>query len=116
MRTVSTVAFIGLGVMGGPMAGHLARQGLTLRVYNRTRAKADAWVNEYGGSAHASPKDAAAGADLVLSCVGKAPFWWITPPPRQIWRKSSPEPANYTASAFSTLLSPAGNKALSTAR
>lgn len=70
MRTVSTVAFIGLGVMGGPMAGHLARQGLTLRVYNRTRAKADAWVNEYGGSAHASPKDAAAGADLVLSCVG----------------------------------------------
>ncbi|MDN6179772.1 MAG: NAD(P)-dependent oxidoreductase [Halomonas subglaciescola] len=70
MRHISTVAFIGLGVMGGPMAGHLARQGLTLRVYNRTRAKADAWVNEYGGSAHASPQDAAAGADLVLSCVG----------------------------------------------
>ena len=70
MRTVSTVAFIGLGVMGSPMAGHLARQGLTLRVYNRTRAKAGAWVNEYGGSAHDTPANAATGADLVLSCVG----------------------------------------------
>lgn len=70
MRSVSTVAFIGLGVMGGPMAGHLARQGLTLRVYNRTHTKADDWVAEYGGSAHDTPAQAAEGADLVLSCVG----------------------------------------------
>lgn len=70
MRTITTVAFIGLGVMGYPMAGHLAKQGLTTRVYNRTSSKADAWANEYGGTAHATPKEAADGADLVLICVG----------------------------------------------
>lgn len=70
MRTITTVAFIGLGVMGYPMAGHLARQGLTTRVYNRTTQKAQQWVEEHGGSAHASPADAAQGADLVLVCVG----------------------------------------------
>ncbi|WP_210433158.1 NAD(P)-dependent oxidoreductase [Vreelandella massiliensis] len=70
MRTISTVAFIGLGVMGYPMAGHLAQQGLITRVYNRTAAKADAWVKEYGGSAHTTPQEAAKGADLVLVCVG----------------------------------------------
>ncbi|WKD29451.1 NAD(P)-dependent oxidoreductase [Halomonas sp. KG2] len=70
MRTITTVAFIGLGVMGYPMAGHLAKQGLTTRVYNRTSSKADAWANEYGGTAHATPREAADGADLVLICVG----------------------------------------------
>ncbi|BCB07136.1 3-hydroxyisobutyrate dehydrogenase [Vreelandella venusta] len=70
MRTITTVAFIGLGVMGYPMAGHLAKQGLTTRVYNRTSNKADAWANEFGGTAHATPKEAADGADLVLICVG----------------------------------------------
>ena len=70
MRNISTVAFIGLGVMGYPMAGHLARQGLTTRVYNRTHHKAEQWVNEYGGSAHATPQEAAENADLVLVCVG----------------------------------------------
>ncbi|ASK19475.1 MULTISPECIES: NAD(P)-dependent oxidoreductase [unclassified Halomonas] len=70
MRTITTVAFIGLGVMGYPMAGHLAKQGLTTRVYNRTSSKADTWANEYGGTAHATPKEAADGADLVLICVG----------------------------------------------
>lgn len=70
MRTITTVAFIGLGVMGYPMAGHLAKQGLTTRVYNRTSSKADAWANEHGGTAHATPKEAADGADLVLICVG----------------------------------------------
>lgn len=70
MATIQTVAFIGLGVMGYPMAGHLAKQGLTTRVYNRTSSTADAWVSEYGGSAHATPREAAAGADLVLLCVG----------------------------------------------
>ena len=70
MPTIKTVAFIGLGVMGYPMAGHLAKQGLNTRVYNRTASKAEAWVNEYGGSAHPTPRDAASGADLVLLCVG----------------------------------------------
>ncbi|HSH43551.1 MAG TPA: NAD(P)-dependent oxidoreductase [Arenicellales bacterium] len=69
-NTISTVAFIGLGVMGYPMAGHLARAGLDVRVYNRTPAKAEAWSKEYGGSHHATPRDAASGADLVLVCVG----------------------------------------------
>ncbi|MBZ0330567.1 NAD(P)-dependent oxidoreductase [Halomonas sp. ANAO-440] len=69
-QTISTVAFIGLGVMGYPMAGHLARQGLTVRVYNRTTATAEAWVTEHGGSHHTTPQEAAQGADLVLVCVG----------------------------------------------
>lgn len=70
MNTIKTVAFIGLGVMGYPMAGHLAKQGLTTRVYNRTNSKAEAWTKEHGGTAHATPKEAAEGADLVLVCVG----------------------------------------------
>ncbi|MDP3534879.1 MAG: NAD(P)-dependent oxidoreductase [Halomonas sp.] len=70
MKTIKTVAFIGLGVMGYPMAGHLAKQGLTTRTYNRTYSKAEAWAKEYSGTAHATPKEAAEGADLVLVCVG----------------------------------------------
>ncbi|QJQ95786.1 MULTISPECIES: NAD(P)-dependent oxidoreductase [Halomonadaceae] len=66
----SRIAFIGLGVMGYPMAGHLARAGLEVRVYNRTSAKAEAWVEEHSGSAHATPREAVEGADLVLICVG----------------------------------------------
>nr|WP_298249711.1 NAD(P)-dependent oxidoreductase [uncultured Halomonas sp.] len=69
-HTISTVAFIGLGVMGYPMAGHLARAGLDVRVYNRTPAKAEAWTETHGGSHHATPCEAARGADLVLICVG----------------------------------------------
>ncbi|WP_179951215.1 NAD(P)-dependent oxidoreductase [Billgrantia lactosivorans] len=69
-QSISTVAFIGLGVMGYPMAGHLARAGREVRVYNRTAAKAKAWVAEYGGSHHDTPEEAARGADLVLVCVG----------------------------------------------
>ena len=69
-QQISTAAFIGLGVMGYPMAGHLARAGLEVRVYNRTAAKAKAWSDEYGGSHHATPAEAAQGADLVLVCVG----------------------------------------------
>lgn len=70
MPSITTVAFIGLGVMGYPMAGHLAKQGLTTRVYNRTAAKAQAWADQFGGTAHATPAEAAQGADLVLVCVG----------------------------------------------
>ncbi len=67
------VAFLGLGVMGHPMAGHLARAGHQVTVYNRTAAKAEAWVKEYGeygGTSAATPAAAAAGADIVFACVG----------------------------------------------
>ena len=64
------VAFLGLGVMGFPMAGHLATAGHEVTVYNRTPAKAQAWVAEFGGRAAATPREAAAGADLVYACVG----------------------------------------------
>ena len=65
------VAFLGLGVMGYPMAGHLKRAGHNLVVYNRTRSKADAWVAEHGGEAAPSPAEAAANADMVFACVGR---------------------------------------------
>ena len=64
------VAFLGLGVMGFPMAGHLARAGHQVTVYNRSTAKAQAWQAEYGGRTAATPREAAAGADFVFACVG----------------------------------------------
>ena len=64
------VAFIGLGVMGHPMAGHLARAGHAVTVYNRTAAKAAAWAAEHGGGTGPTPREAAAGADVVFACVG----------------------------------------------
>ena len=64
------VAFLGLGVMGHPMAGHLARAGHHVTVYNRTGAKAAAWVAEHGGRSATTPREAAAGADVVFACVG----------------------------------------------
>ncbi len=64
------VAFLGLGVMGYPMAGHLARAGHDVTVYNRTPAKAQAWVAEYGGRSAPTPQVAAAEAELVFACVG----------------------------------------------
>ena len=64
------VAFLGLGVMGHPMAGHLARAGHQVTVYNRTASKAEAWAREYGGAFAATPAAAAAGADIVFACVG----------------------------------------------
>jgi 3-hydroxyisobutyrate dehydrogenase len=65
------VAFIGLGVMGYPMAGHLARAGHTVTVYNRTAERARLWVVEYGGHAVATPAEAAADQDAVFACVGR---------------------------------------------
>lgn len=65
-----TVAFLGLGVMGYPMAGHLARAGHEVTVYNRTAAKAEAWAREFGGRSAATPREAAGGADIVFCCVG----------------------------------------------
>ena len=67
MRT----AFIGLGVMGTPMAGHLARAGHQVTVYNRTRDKAERWTREHGGRFAVTPAEAAADADIVLACVGR---------------------------------------------
>ena len=64
------VAFLGLGVMGHPMAGHLARAGHQVTVYNRTAAKSDDWARTYGGRAAATPALAAAGAEFVFACVG----------------------------------------------
>ena len=64
------LAFIGLGVMGYPMAGHLARAGHDVTVYNRTRAKGERWVKEYGGRSAPTPREAAQGAAIVFSCVG----------------------------------------------
>ena len=64
------VAFLGLGVMGGPMAGHLAAAGHEVTVYNRTAAKAQAWVAKHGGRAAATPRAAAEGAEFVFACVG----------------------------------------------
>ncbi|MEY3665677.1 MAG: hypothetical protein RLZZ153_1859 [Pseudomonadota bacterium] len=64
------VAFLGLGVMGYPMAGHLKRAGHQVTVYNRTAAKADRWAGEYGGTSAPSPRQAAHDADLVFACVG----------------------------------------------
>lgn len=63
-------AFIGLGVMGYPMAGHLQKAGHDVTVYNRTAAKAEKWVSEYGGASAATPAEAAKGAEFVFSCVG----------------------------------------------
>lgn len=64
------LAFLGLGVMGFSMAGHLARAGHQVTVYNRTAAKAAAWCDEFGGKSAATPREAAAGADIVFCCVG----------------------------------------------
>ena len=64
------VAFLGLGVMGYPMAGHLASAGHRVTVYNRTAAKASQWVAEHGGKSAPTPADAARGAELVFACVG----------------------------------------------
>jgi len=64
------VAFIGLGVMGYPMAGHLATAGYQTRVYNRTVAKAEKWCKDYQGDFASTPREAAEGADFVFMCVG----------------------------------------------
>lgn len=67
---MTRVAFLGLGVMGGPMAGHLYRAGHEVTVYNRTAARAGAWVEQHGGRAAPTPAEAARGAEVVLACVG----------------------------------------------
>ncbi|SDH81336.1 NAD(P)-dependent oxidoreductase [Pseudomonas panipatensis] len=67
---MATVAFIGLGVMGYPMAGHLQSKGHDVCVYNRTPARAERWVAEYAGRSAPTPREAAQGAEFVMCCVG----------------------------------------------
>jgi 3-hydroxyisobutyrate dehydrogenase-like beta-hydroxyacid dehydrogenase len=67
---MAKVAFLGLGVMGFPMAGHLQKAGHTVTVFNRTAEKAARWVTEFGGASASTPRLAAAGQDFVLACVG----------------------------------------------
>ena len=67
---VKQVAFIGLGVMGYPMAGHLAAKGYQVTVFNRTQEKADHWTKQHGGKSAPTPAEAAAGAQAVFACVG----------------------------------------------
>src|SRR4051812_50058564 len=71
------VAFLGLGVMGGPMAGHLAAAGHQVTVYNRTAAKAQAWVGRHGGRAAGTPRGGAAGGGHLVALRGRRPG----PPP-----------------------------------
>src|SRR6188508_1905092 len=70
MNQSKRIAFLGLGVMGYPMAGHLAKAGHRVTVYNRSPAKAAQWVTQHGGKSAATPAAAATGADIVLMCVG----------------------------------------------
>ena len=67
---MATVAFLGLGVMGFPMARHLAAKGHQVTVYNRSPAKAEAWVAAHGGRAARTPREAAEGAEFIMACVG----------------------------------------------
>jgi len=67
---MAKVAFLGLGVMGYPMAGHLKAAGHDVTVYNRTTAKSEKWAEQHGGSYATTPREAAKGADFVMACVG----------------------------------------------
>jgi 3-hydroxyisobutyrate dehydrogenase len=67
---MAKVAFLGLGVMGYPMARHLASKGHDVTIYNRTAAKAERWASENGGRSAATPREAAAGREIVFACVG----------------------------------------------
>ena len=67
---MTRVGFCGLGVMGYPMAGHLASAGHSVSVYNRTSARANAWVTEYSGTTLSTPREVAANSDIVMLCVG----------------------------------------------
>ena len=69
-KNMTTVAFLGLGVMGYPMAGHLAAAGHEVSVYNRTTSKSESWVAQHGGSFGTTPAEAAKGAEIVFACVG----------------------------------------------
>ncbi len=88
----TAVAFLGLGVMGYPMAGHLARAGYDLTVYNRSQEKAQRWCQEFGGRCAPSPEQAARGAQMVFCCVGNdADLHQVTLGSRGAFAAMSPE-------------------------
>ena len=70
MSTTQKVAFLGLGVMGFPMAGHLASKGYDIVVYNRSAAKSEEWLKQHKGSSASTPREASIGRDIVFACVG----------------------------------------------
>ena len=70
MSTAKKVAFLGLGVMGFPMAGHLASKNYDVVVYNRSAAKSEEWLKQHKGSSVSTPREAAMGRDIVFACVG----------------------------------------------
>ncbi len=128
------LAFLGLGVMGFPMAGHLARAGHEVTVYNRTASRAEKWLASTPAAQKSSsaptPAAAAAGASMVMMCVGndddvravalgpdgaRAPFSSITPLRRQRSRAKSITRRRLVASAFSMPRSPADRRARRTA-
>ena len=132
---MAKLAFLGLGVMGYPMAGHLSAAGHEVCVYNRTAAKADAWVAQHGGCFAPTPREAAQGAEFVMACVGndddlrsvclgpdgafagmaKARFSSITPPFRRVSRQSFTRRRRSVARALSTRPCPAGRRGRKTA-
>ena len=67
---MKNIGFIGLGVMGAPMAGHISNAGYSLKVFNRTREKSELWSEEYSGEVVLSPAELAEGCDIVFLCVG----------------------------------------------
>ena len=80
---MTKTAFIGLGVMGYPMAGHKAAKGHDVTVFNRTTAKAEQWVGEHGGGFAATPREAVEGVDVVCACVGRPQT--AKPNPPRFW-------------------------------
>ncbi len=70
MSAAKSISFVGLGVMGYPMAGHLANAGHLVRVFNRTSSKSTSWLDQYAGESAASPREAAQGSEVVFMCVG----------------------------------------------
>ena len=64
------VSFVGLGVMGFPMAGYISKAGHNVTVYNRTKSKAEKWIEQYKGNVAKTPEEAAIDADFVFTCVG----------------------------------------------
>ena len=67
---MSKVSFIGLGVMGYPMAGHISKAGHNVTVYNRTSSKAEKWTSEFEGNSAETPDEAAKDSDFIFTCVG----------------------------------------------
>ena len=68
---IKNISFVGLGVMGYPMAGHLKKNGYIVKVFNRTESKAQKWVKEYGGHMGKTPSETCSEADIIFICVGR---------------------------------------------